>query len=56
MAVAPSGHTLLGIYLNDHLAGAVAGAGLAARLAEAERDRDPGRRSNGWRGRSRRTG
>jgi hypothetical protein len=27
---------LLGIYLNDHLAGAVAGGGLAHRLAEAE--------------------
>ena len=29
---------LLGIYLNDHLAGAVAGSGLARRLADNERD------------------
>jgi hypothetical protein len=29
---------LLAIYLNDHLAGAVAGSNLAKRLAEAERD------------------
>lgn len=38
MATAPSEQTLLGIYVNDHLAGAVAGSGLARRLAGAERD------------------
>ncbi|WP_410657678.1 hypothetical protein [Amycolatopsis sp. lyj-112] len=32
---------LLGIYLNDHLAGAIAGTELAKRLAGAERARDP---------------
>lgn len=37
MPTAPS-DTLLGIYLNDHVAGAVAGAELARRLAGAERD------------------
>jgi len=33
---------LLGIYLNDHLAGAVAGTGLAGRLAGAERGKPGG--------------
>lgn len=33
---------LLGIYLNDHLAGAVAGTGLVRRLARAERARPGG--------------
>lgn len=33
---------LLGIYLNDHLAGAVAGTGLADRLAGAERGKPGG--------------
>jgi hypothetical protein len=32
-------NALLGIYLNDHLAGAVGGTGLAGRLAAAERGR-----------------
>ncbi len=32
---------LLGIYLNDHLAGAIAGTELAKRVAGAEQDRDP---------------
>ncbi|WP_181772370.1 hypothetical protein [Amycolatopsis pittospori] len=32
---------LLGIYLNDHLAGAIAGTELAKRVAGAEGDRDP---------------
>jgi hypothetical protein len=34
---------LLGIYLNDHLAGAVGGAELAQRLATADRHRQTGR-------------
>ncbi|MFC4857682.1 hypothetical protein [Actinophytocola glycyrrhizae] len=33
----PDATTLLGIYLNDHLAGATGGAALATRLARAER-------------------
>jgi hypothetical protein len=33
-----SGHSLLGIYLNDHLAGATGGVQLARRLARAHRD------------------
>jgi len=33
-----SGHGLLGIYLNDHLAGATGGLQLARRLARAHRD------------------
>ena len=33
---------LLGIYLNDHLAGATGGAALARRLADAERNRPGG--------------
>jgi hypothetical protein len=36
MTATPSGDTLLGIYLNDHLAGSIAGAGLSKRLAGAE--------------------
>ena len=36
------GHDLLGIYLNDHLAGATAGAGLARRMAASA---DPGSES-----------
>ncbi len=36
------GHDLLGIYLNDHLAGATGGAGLARRMAAAA---DPGSES-----------
>lgn len=36
MATAPTNNTLLGIYLNDHLAGATAGAALARRLAHAD--------------------
>jgi hypothetical protein len=35
-------NALLGIYLNDHLAGAVAGTGLAGRLAAAERGKPGG--------------
>jgi transglutaminase-like putative cysteine protease len=31
----PTGHDLLGVYLNDHLAGATAGMGLARRMAAA---------------------
>jgi hypothetical protein len=42
MASSPSVSTLLGIYLNDHLAGAVAGTELARRLADAERHRPGG--------------
>ncbi|HEV2778462.1 MAG TPA: hypothetical protein VGX25_03595 [Actinophytocola sp.] len=34
--------TLIGIYLNDHLAGAIVGTDLAKRLAAAERDRPGG--------------
>lgn len=37
-----AGNALLGIYLNDHLAGAVAGTGLAGRLAAAERGKPGG--------------
>jgi hypothetical protein len=33
-----SGHDLLGIYLNDHLAGATSGAELARRLAASQQD------------------
>jgi hypothetical protein len=33
-----SGHSLLGIYLNDHLAGATGGVQLARRLARAHQD------------------
>jgi len=36
------GHDLLGIYLNDHLAGATGGVGLARRMAAAP---DPGSES-----------
>jgi hypothetical protein len=39
-ATANSGHNLLGIYLNDHLAGATAGAGLARRMATLRRSPD----------------
>jgi hypothetical protein len=35
---APSRQDMLGIYLNDHLAGATAGVELARRLARAQRD------------------
>jgi hypothetical protein len=35
-----SGHDLLGIYLNDHLAGATGGAELARRLAASHRSAD----------------
>ena len=38
MALFSSGEDLLGIYLNDHLAGATGGKDLARRLARAERD------------------
>lgn len=38
MAAALNDNTLLGIYLNDHLAGAVGGGELARRLAGAERE------------------
>jgi hypothetical protein len=34
----------LGIYLNDHLAGATAGTGLARRVARSHRDADHGKR------------
>lgn len=37
-----SGHDLLGIYLNDHLAGATGGAELARRLAAAHRSAEEG--------------
>ena len=33
----PTGSSLLGIYLNDHLAGATAGAELARRMARSHR-------------------
>lgn len=38
MTHATQAQDLLGIYLNDHLAGAVAGSNLARRLADSERD------------------
>ena len=37
-----SGHNVLGIYLNDHLAGATAGTELARRVAGSHRDRAEG--------------
>lgn len=37
-----SGHSVLGIYLNDHLAGATAGAELARRVAASHHDREEG--------------
>ena len=37
-----SGHDLLGIYLNDHLAGATGGLELARRVAGSRRDLGPG--------------
>jgi hypothetical protein len=36
----PAGSTLLGIYLNDHLAGATAGTELARRMARSHRGRE----------------
>jgi hypothetical protein len=36
--IRPSGHSLLGIYVNDHLAGATGGVQLARRLAGSHRD------------------
>ncbi|MFE4258160.1 hypothetical protein [Streptomyces sp. NPDC056883] len=42
--VAPDPHRLLGIYLNDHLAGAGAGIALLKRTSRAHRDTDAGRR------------
>jgi hypothetical protein len=42
MATASANDTLLGIYLNDHLAGATAGAALARRLADTEGDQPGG--------------
>jgi hypothetical protein len=36
----PSRHDVLGIYLNDHLAGATAGSGLANRMARSHRGRE----------------
>jgi hypothetical protein len=36
----PSRHAMLGIYLNDHLAGATAGAALARRTSRSLRSRD----------------
>ena len=36
----PSRHDMLGIYLNDHLAGATAGGELAHRVARSHRDRE----------------
>ncbi|MEU3624736.1 hypothetical protein BS329_34710 [Amycolatopsis coloradensis] len=41
MHTSPPDSALLGIYLNDHLAGAIAETELAKRVAGAERDRDP---------------
>jgi hypothetical protein len=38
MALSPGKDTLLGIYLNDHLAGATGGVELIQRLARAEKD------------------
>jgi hypothetical protein len=38
MTTSPQDQTLLGIYLNDHLAGAVVGTNLARRLAAGERE------------------
>jgi len=37
-----SGHDLLGIYLNDHLAGATGGAELARRVAGSMRGHEAG--------------
>jgi len=42
MAATTGESGLLGIYLNDHLAGATGGAALARRLADAERNRPGG--------------
>ena len=48
---------LLGIYLNDHLAGAIAGTGLARRMAaSAEPGTERAAVFAGWRARSPRTG
>jgi hypothetical protein len=38
----PSRQTMLGIYLNDHLAGATGGSELARRMARSHRDREDG--------------
>ena len=40
--VRPSRHGMLGIYLNDHLAGATAGSELAQRMARSHRGREEG--------------
>lgn len=37
------GYQLVGVYLNDHLAGATAGAGLARRIARTHHGQDDGR-------------
>jgi hypothetical protein len=47
-----SGHDLLGIYLNDHLAGATGGVELARRMAGTSRSQPPEatlRQAAGWR-------
>jgi N-acetylglucosamine kinase-like BadF-type ATPase len=36
----PSRHGMLGIYLNDHLAGATAGSELARRMARSHQERE----------------
>jgi hypothetical protein len=38
----PSRHLMIGIYLNDHLAGATAGTQLAHRMARSHQDREDG--------------
>lgn len=42
VSIRPSGHNLLGIYLNDHLAGATVGTELARRVAGSHQDREEG--------------
>jgi hypothetical protein len=42
----PAGTSLLGIYLNDHLAGATAGTELARRMARSHRGREESGRMN----------
>jgi hypothetical protein len=42
----PAGTSLLGIYLNDHLAGATAGTELARRMARSHRGREESSRMN----------
>ena len=47
-----SGQSLLGIYLNDHFAGATAGIPLARRVAGCHQTRPRVTRSDAWRQKS----